>query len=479
MGSAEYPRMDFKEFYNTIDGKRTTAAVTRRGINPANKKPLAEVPVCTQSDLDIAVSAARTAFNKWSKTTFEERRAALHCYADGLNHYKDEFADLLVTEQGKPLAQAQTEAGAAVAFLRGISSLSMNEEVLEDTDKHKIISRYTPLGVACGIVPWNYPLLLACGKIAAAIYTGNAIILKPSPFTPYCGLKLGELGMQYFPPGVLQVLSGGDDLGPMMTAHPGIDKISFTGSIATGKKVMESCSKTLKRVTLELGGNDAAVVCEDVDLEEIIPKIATACFYCSSQICMMIKRLYVHEKIYDQFRDALVKHTAALKVGEGHDPDSFIGPIQNNMQYESVKSLIEAIKAEGVRPVLGGEVEESEGYYIKPTIIDNPPDTSLAVTEEPFGPVLPLLKWSDEDEVIARANDSNMGLGASVWSKDLVRAERILRRFDSGVAWINCHFDALPHIPFGGHKYSGIGTEFGVEGLKQYCNHQALWLSKE
>lgn len=194
---------------------------------------------------------------------------------------------------------------------------------------------------------------------------------------------------------------------------------------------------------------------------------------------MMIKRLYVHEKIYDQFRDALVKYTSALKVGEGHDPDSFIGPIQNNMQYEKVKSLIEAIKAEGVRPILGGEVEESEGYYIKPTIIDNPPDTSLAVTEEPFGPVLPLLKWSDEDEVIARANDSNMGLGASVWSKDLVRAERILRRFDSGVAWINCHFDALPHIPFGGHKYSGIGTEFGVEGLKQYCNHQALWLSKK
>ncbi|EFQ98696.1 aldehyde dehydrogenase [Nannizzia gypsea CBS 118893] len=479
MGSAECPKMNFSEFYNTIDGKLTTTAVTRHGINPANKKPIAEVPVCTQADLDTAVTAARTAFKQWSKTSFEERRAALHSYADGLDHYKEEFASLMVKEQGKPLVQAQIETGAAVAFLRGISSLNMNEEVLEDTDEHKIISRYTPLGVACGIVPWNYPILLACGKIAAAIYTGNTMILKPSPFTPYCGLKLGELGLQYFPPGVLQVLSGGDDLGPMMTAHTGIDKISFTGSTATGKKVIASCASTLKRVTLELGGNDAAVVCEDVDLEEVIPKIATACFYCSSQICMMIKRLYVHEKIYDQFRDALVKHTAALKVGEGYDPDSFIGPIQNRMQYERVKSLIKDIKAEGVRPILGGEVEESEGYYIKPTIIDNPPDTSLAVTEEPFGPVLPLLKWSDEDEVIARANDSNMGLGASVWSKDLVRAERILRQFDSGVAWINRHFDALPHIPFGGHKYSGIGTEFGVEGLKQYCNHQSLWLSKK
>lgn len=194
---------------------------------------------------------------------------------------------------------------------------------------------------------------------------------------------------------------------------------------------------------------------------------------------MMIKRLYVHEKIYDQFRDALVKHTAALKMGEGHEPDAFIGPIQNNMQYEQVKSLIKAIKKEGAKPILGGEVEESEGYFIKPTIVDNPPDISLAVTEEPFGPVLPLLRWSDEDDVITRANDSKMGLGASVWSKDLVRAERIVRQFDSGVAWINSHFNISPNVPFGGHKWSGIGTEFGLNGLKEYCNHQSLWLAKK
>ncbi|KAM5435698.1 hypothetical protein MferCBS31731_006147 [Microsporum ferrugineum] len=479
MGSAGPAKMDFTSFYNTIDGKLTTTSATRHGINPANKKPNAEVPVSTQADLDNAVAAARIAFNKWSKTTFEERRKALHGYADGVEYYKEDFAHLLVAEQGKPLDQARGEVGAAVSFLRALSSLSMSEEVLEDTETHKIIGRYTPIGVAGGIVPWNYPVLLACGKIASAIYTGNSLIVKPSPFTPYCSLKLGELGLQYFPPGVLQVLSGGDDLGPMMTAHSGIDKISFTGSIATGKKVMESCAKTLKRVTLELGGNDAAVVCEDVDLEEVVPKIVQACFYCSSQICMMIKRLYVHEKIYDQFRDALVKHTAALKMGEGHEPDAFIGPIQNNMQYEQVKSLIKAIKKEGAKPILGGEVEESEGYFIKPTIVDNPPDISLAVTEEPFGPVLPLLRWSDEDDVITRANDSKMGLGASVWSKDLVRAERIVRQFDSGVAWINSHFNISPNVPFGGHKWSGIGTEFGLNGLKEYCNHQSLWLAKK
>ncbi|KAF3491865.1 aldehyde dehydrogenase [Arthroderma uncinatum] len=479
MASVDSPKMDFTKFHNTIDGKLTTTPTTRHGINPANKEALAEVPVSTQAEVDSAVAAARVAFKKWSKTTFDERSKALHAFADGLNNYKEEFAHLLVTEQGKPLFQAKGEIDMAVNFLKELSSLELPEEVLEDTEERKILGRYLPLGVVGGIVPWNYPVLLACGKIASSIYTGNTVIIKPSPFTPYCSLKLGELGLQYFPPGVFQVLSGGDDLGPMMTIHPGLDKISFTGSSETGKKVMESCSKTLKRVTLELGGNDAAIVCEDVDIEAIIPKVALVSFFCSSQICMMIKRLYVHEKIYDQFRDALVKHTEALKSGEGHTPDVFFGPIQNNMQYEKVKSLMEAINKEGVKPALGGKVEESKGYFITPTIIDNPPETSRIVTEEPFGPVLPLLKWSDEDDVIARANDTKMGLGASVWSKDLVRAERMARQLEAGGIWINSHFDVSPRVPVGGHKWSGIGSEFGVNGLKGYCNLQSLWLWKK
>ncbi|KAK2871899.1 hypothetical protein FQN49_002706, partial [Arthroderma sp. PD_2] len=272
MASGGSTKMDFTKFYNTIDGKLTTTSATRHGINPANKQPNAEVPVSTQVEVDDAVAAAHVAFKKWSKTSFEERRKALHKFADGIHHHREELAHLLVTEQGKPLFQAHGEVDIAVEFIRKLSSLELPEEVLEDTEERKIISRYTPLGVVGGIVPWNYPVLLGCGKIASAIYTGNTIIIKPSPFTPYCSLKLGELGMQYFPPGVLQVLSGGDDLGPMMTIHPNIDKISFTGSSDTGKKVMESCSKTLKRVTLELGGNDAAIVCEDVDIEAIIPK---------------------------------------------------------------------------------------------------------------------------------------------------------------------------------------------------------------
>ncbi|KAM5472307.1 hypothetical protein MauCBS54593_002898 [Microsporum audouinii] len=479
MASIDSPKMDFTTFHNTIDGKLTTTSTTRHGINPANKQPLAEVPVSTQADVDNAVAAAQAAFKKWSRTSFEERRTALHAFAEGLDSYKEEFADLLTTEQGKPLFQANIEINMAVNFVKVLSTLELPEEVLEDTEERKILGRYTPLGVVGGIIPWNSPILLACGKMACAVYTGNSIIIKPSPFTPYCDLKLGELGIQYFPPGVFQVLSGGDDLGPMMTIHPGFDKISFTGSTETGKRVMESCAKTLKRVTLELGGNDAAIVCEDVDIDAIIPKVAITSFLCSSQICMMIKRLYVHERIYDRFRDALVKHTKALKSGEGHIPGVFFGPVQNSMQYEKVKSLIEAINKEGVKPALGGNTEESEGYFITPTIIDNPPETSRIVTEEPFGPVLPLLKWSDEDDVIARANNTKMGLGASVWTKDLARAERIAKQLEAGCVWVNSHFDVAPNVPVSGHKWSGIGSEFGISGLKTYCNLQSLWLSKK
>ncbi|KAK2798317.1 hypothetical protein FQN50_008873 [Emmonsiellopsis sp. PD_5] len=471
--------MDFTKFYNIINGELTTTAATRHSINPANGQPNFEVPVSTAADVDKAVDAAKVAFKTWSKTSFEERRSALHAYADALGGLKAEFANLLVTEQGKPLGQAEQEVDFALDWYKQIPSLELREEVLEDDDEKKIINRFTPLGVVCGIVPWNYPLLLASGKIAAAIYTGNTIIIKPSPFTPYCDLKLGELGMKFFPPGVFQVLSGGDDLGPMLTEHPGIEKISFTGSSFTGKKVMASCAGTLKRVTLELGGNDAAIICDDVDIEAIIPKVAILCFLCSSQICMMIKRLYVHENIYDKFRDALVAITKTFKSGEGHEPGVFIGPVQNGMQYEKVKNLFDGITKEGVTPALGGKVEPSNGYFITPTIIDNPPETSRVVQEEPFGPIVPILKWSDEDEVIARANDTKMGLGGSVWTRDLARGERMVRQLEAGSVWVNSHFATSPTVPFGGHKWSGIGTELGVNGLKNYCNSQSVWVFKK
>lgn len=266
-----------------------------------------------------------------------------------------------------------------------MTAFDLPSETIVDEADRQVLVRYVPLGPTVGIVPWNYPILLACGKIAPALLTGNTLVIKPSPFTPYGDLKLVELAQRFFPKGVLQALSGDDSLGPWLTAHPIPKKISFTGSSATGKKVMESASRTLKRVTLELGGNDPAIICDDVNVEEVAPKIATLAFLNSGQICLALKRIYVHDNIFDSFRDAIVKHTQTLKVGEGHEEGVFLGPIQNKMQYERVKGFFGEIEAQGQKVLVGGKNPEGKGYFINPTILETPDDESRIVTEEPFG----------------------------------------------------------------------------------------------
>ncbi|KAL8948263.1 MAG: hypothetical protein Q9222_005534 [Ikaeria aurantiellina] len=476
-------KLSFETYHNVINNQLTDTSKTRHNINPATTEPNAEVPVSTLEDVDKAVAAARAAFKPWSKLSIEERGQKLRDFADAIDEEKDGFAKLLTLEQGKPLAQSYQETGMATSWLRAFSTMKAPEDIVEDSEEMQIINRYVPLGVACGIVPWNYPVLLASGKIAPALLMGNAIIIKPSPYTPYCNLKMAELGTQIFPPGVLQALSGEEDLGPMFTTHPDVDKISFTGSTATGKKVMAAASQTLKRVTLELGGNDPAIICDDVDIEAIIPKIAIVSFLCCAQICMMIKRLYVHSAIYPRFLAAFVSHLKTFKTGSGLDPDNFIGPVQNSMQYNKVLDMYSQIEKQGWQPALGGSMpahpDGSKGFFFEPTIIDNPPHDSRIVTEEPFGPILPILKWEDEDDVIAKANDSKMGLGASVWSSDLERATRMAKQLEAGSVWVNSHFDVAPGVPFGGHKWSGIGTEWGSNGLKGFGNSQCLWLKKK
>ncbi|KAI9368656.1 Aldehyde/histidinol dehydrogenase [Aspergillus egyptiacus] len=472
--------LDTTTFHNIINGELASTDQTRHGENPATKTPNPEVPLSTAQDLDRAVTAARAAFKKWSRTSYEERRKAILAYADTLEANADALAALLTQEQGKPLGQSTQEVQMAIIWARTLPTLEIPETVLQDKEDVKTIQRYTPLGVCGAIVPWNFPVLLAVGKIIPAIYTGNSVIVKPSPFTPYCGLKLAELAIPHFPPGVVQALSGGDELGPMMTDHPGIDKISFTGSSATGRRVMASCAKTLKRVTLELGGNDAAIICDDVDMDKIIPNLGILSFLCSSQICMMIKRIYVHEKIYDSF---LTKFTAAVKsyqVGAGTDPNVFIGPVQNRAQYSKAKDLFSSIATENLTAALGGTIptddSSSRGYFITPTIIDNPPEHARVVQEEPFAPIVPVMKWREEEDVIARANGTESALGASVWSKDMVRARRMADQLDAGIVWINSHFEVSPVAPFGGHRSSGIGVEWGVSGLLSYMNSQTLWV---
>ncbi|KAI3140433.1 hypothetical protein CBS147326_2134 [Penicillium roqueforti] len=410
--------------------------------------PNPPVPVSTQDDLDKSVKAAQDAFKSWAKTSFEERRKALHAWADAIDANADGFAQTLTMEQGKPLTQSSVEVNMAGVWIRGLTAIEITDNVIEETEDRKIVQRHTPIGVVGAIVPWNFPILLAVGKITSAVYTGNTVIVKPSPFTPYCNLKLAELAANFLPPGVIQCLSGDESLGPLFTAHPRIQKISFTGSTLTGKRVMAACATTLKRVTLELGGNDPAILCDDVDIDVIIPKIGILSYLCSSQVCMMIKRLYVHEKMYDEFLEKLVTN------------------------------LFSSINTEKLKVALGGSIEKSSGYFIHPTIIDNPPETSRVVQEEPFAPILPILKWSDEKDVLERANALDSGLGSSVWSKDFERATRMADQLQSGCVWVNSHFDAAPNAPFGGHKQSGIGVEWGLDGLLGYCNSQTQWLKK-
>ncbi|KAK9577161.1 hypothetical protein V6Z90_008847 [Aspergillus fumigatus] len=451
--------LDFNNFFNIINGETVSSAVTQHGINPANKEPNPPVPVASPAELDKAVAAAQVAFEQWSPFPLEDRRKALFAYSDALNAEKDGFTSLLTKEQGKPLSEAAMEVEMAVAWIKGLASLEIPEVVLENSSERKIVQRFTPIGVAAAIVPWNFPVLLAIGKVVSALITGNSIIVKPSPFTPYTALKLTELAIPFVPPGVFQALSGDDQLGPWMTRHPGILKVSFTGSTLTGKRIALAGAETFKQCTLELGGNDPAIICKDVDLDALVPKV-----------CMMIKRLYVHESIYEAFRDKLAAHVKTLPVGNGVQPDVFLGPVQTEMQYNKARDLLSSISAEGLRPALGGTVEESAGSFIHPTIVDNPPDTARVVTEEAFAPILPLLKWQTEEEVIARANADPAGLGGSVWSRDLDQAQRLASRLECGSVWINSHFAVAPHVPFGGRKESGSGVEWGVDGLKAYCN---------
>ncbi|KAH8172304.1 aldehyde dehydrogenase family protein [Sarocladium implicatum] len=476
------PTIDITSYRgNIIHGEFVPTPETRHSINPSTAESLYEVPVARREDLDSAVHHARAAFKSWSKTSFSERAKLFLAYADAVEANRDEIEKLQTMEQGKPLGLAHVEVNMTLEWLRTFATMEVKDEVLEDSEEKTIYSTFPPIGVCAAIVPWNWPILLGLGKVGPALMTGNVIIMKPSPYTPYCDLKLGEIAMSIFPPGVFQVLSGDDELGPWITAHPGIDMISFTGSIATGKKVAESSAKTLKRYVLELGGNDAAIVCDDVDFEKCIPKIAITTFMNSGQICMLCKRIYVHENIYDKFRDAFVEFTKNnIKTGGGFEEGVTVGPIQNAMQFGLVKDMYEEIQKQGWKTALAGQaVSDSKGYLIEPAIIDNPPEDSRIVREEPFGPIVPLLKWSSEEDVIDRANALETGLGTSVWSKDLGRAERMGRQINAGSVWINSHFNVAPNVPFGGHKESGIGMEWGIEGFKHFTNTRSLWVWKK
>jgi len=471
--------MIFNDVYEmTINGRGVAGSATIDVINPATGEVFAKAPDCTPEQLDEAVAAARAAFKTWRNTPIEERQALVRKAGEAIAAHAEALARLFTREQGRPVDAAMIEVNGATQWMQAVSQMTPPVHVSEDSDAQLIETRYVPLGVICAIAPWNFPISMAIWKMAPALVAGNTMVLKPSPFTPLCTLKLGEIFRDIFPPGVINIISGGDQLGPQMTAHPGFAKISFTGSTATGKSVLASAAKDLKRVTLELGGNDAAIVMPDVDLDAVAQKIFFGAFYNTAQICVATKRLYVHEDVYDGLRDRLAGIAKAVKVGDGAEQGTVLGPIQNRRQYERVMNLLDDAKKNNLTLLQGADVPENGGYFIPVTIVDNPPEDSRVVQEEAFGPILPMLKFRDVDEVIARANASDYGLAGAVWSKDTDKAVEIARRIETGTVWINQNLNLRPDTPFGGHKQSGFGVENGMEGLLEYMVPQAIYVAR-
>ncbi|WP_206377583.1 aldehyde dehydrogenase family protein [Sphingobium sp. TB-6] len=452
-----------------IDGKLEGGAGTLDVVNPATGGLAGRAPRANRAQLDAAVTAAAAAFPEWAGRSWEDRGKVLKVIARVIRENAEELAALITCEQGKPLSEARREVAGASATLLAVSQMQLEPRIIEESAERKVYERFVPLGVVAAIGPWNFPLLLLVAKIAPALLTGNTVIVKPAPTTPLAVVRLGELVKDVVPAGVINIIVDDNDLGDVLSGHSGVAKVSFTGSTVTGRKVMASAANTLKRLTLELGGNDPAIVLDDADPKAIGRRLFEQAMTNSGQVCVAIKRLYVPRSLCDEICDELVAHAEAAIVGDGMDPDCQYGPVQNRRQFDRIKELIGDAIRDG--ELIAGGMPDSDraGYFIAPTIVRGLPDDARLVREEQFGPVLPVLVYDDLDDAITRANTSEFGLGASVWSGDAARGEAIAARLQAGTVWVNTHGELSPAIPFRGSKLSGVGTDFGDDGLEGYC----------
>jgi acyl-CoA reductase-like NAD-dependent aldehyde dehydrogenase len=446
-------------------------------FNPATGDLLGRCPVATEAQLNDAVAAAKAAFQSWRLVSDADRKAACHAMGQVIEDHAEELAKLLTQEQGKPLngLGSRFEIGGCQAWTHYTADLELPVEVIQDNEEGRVELHRKPVGVVGSITPWNWPLMIAIWHVIPAIRSGNTVVIKPSPFTPLSTLRLMELISGVLPKGVLNVVAGRDNLGQLMSEHKDIQKIVFTGSCATGEKIMASAAPTLKRLTLELGGNDAGIVLPDVDAKAIAEGLFWGAFINGGQTCAALKRLYVHEDVYEDVCAALAEFAGNIPMGEGLDENMILGPVQNKMQYDKVKGLVDDAVAQGARVLLGANPQEGPGYFYPATLLADVSDGMRVVDEEQFGPVLPIIKYSSIEDAIARANASDNGLGGSIWSTDLERAKALAAELECGSAWINKHGMIQPNVPFGGVKGSGIGVEFGEEGLKEYTTIQAIY----
>lgn len=472
-----------QEYNMYINGKPVQSGKTFDVINPATAKPFARCQLGNVSHVEQAVAAAKAAFPAWSQTSDEQRKQLLHQVAGAMEANMPELMELVTRETGKPLAGLNgigsgMEVGGSIAWTHYTADLQLPVDVIQDNDAARIEVHRKPLGVVVSITPWNWPLLIAIWHVIPALRAGNTVVMKPASFTPVSTLRFAQLAGDILPPGVINIVTGSGDVGNALTGHPDVRKVAFTGSTPTGKRIMTSAARNLARCTLELGGNDAGIVLPDVNVKEVAPKLFAACFHNNGQTCAALKRLYVHESQYEELSQALAELAKNVKVGDGMEAGTELGPVQNLPQLEIVRDLAESARADGGRFLAGGKRIDREGYFFEPTIVADLTDGSRLVDEEPFGPILPIIKYSDIDEVIERANHNECGLGGSIWSSDTTKAAELAQRLECGSAWVNDHGAVQPDAPFGGVKQSGMGVEFGLYGLEEFTSIQTLKIAK-
>lgn len=456
-----------------IDGQLVPGEQSIDVVNPATEQSIVACPTASPEQLDRAVAAAQRAFGEWRRTAFTQRQLALAHAANLIRADAEGLARLLSQEQGKPLRDAQAEIAGCAGIFDYYAALTPTVAAPAALPSGRAQLQREPLGVVAAIVPWNYPMSLLAFKIPGALLMGNTVVLKPAPTTPLTTLRWAALVKDVFPPGVLNVLADAGHLGARLTSHPGVRKISFTGSTATGREVMRSAAATLKRITLELGGNDPAIVLPDAEPARIAEQLFRSAFRNNGQTCAAIKRLYVHETLHDEMTDALAAIAERTHVGAGFEAEVDLGPLQNQRQYQRVKELIDDSSVRG-RIVAGGTTLKRPGYFIRPTIVCEVADGDRIVDEEQFGPVLPIIRYRDVDAAIASANASPYGLGASVWSSDRDAAIAVAQQIDAGSVWVNMHFPVSPDVPFGGARQSGIGAELGEQGLIEFTQLKVM-----
>jgi acyl-CoA reductase-like NAD-dependent aldehyde dehydrogenase len=460
-----------------IGGQQVAAEREFDVVDPASGKVTAQAPDCTPDQLDSAVLAAAKAQREW-RTDTEARRKAMLAFADAITAAADDLTAMLSSETGKPLPIAGAEPAICATWLQYYAGMEIPRELLQEDETVRIERAYRPLGVVAAITPWNFPLGLAMWKIAPALLAGNTIVLKPSPFTPLASLLLGEIGRAVLPPGVLNVVTGGDRLGADLVAHPVPRKVTFTGSVAGGKSVATAAGADLKRVTLELGGNDAAILLSDADLGAAVPALLGTAFFNTGQACALPKRIYVADELYAEAVDAFAAAASAITVGPPSNVDAQLGPLSTRPQFERVKGLAEDAVRRGARVAAGGKPVDGPGFFFQPTVLADIADDAQVVAEEQFGPVLPILRYGSVDEAVERANDTMFGLCGSAWGADEDRAAEVAERLECGTTFVNTHAILPPSVPFGGSKWSGVGVENGVSGLLAFTEAQVVHRKK-